>query len=71
MKTSRNCCFPSGRGNYLHLLTVVFFVALASVALTASAVQPGTIEFVDYIESSGTQYIDTGFSPSNKKALLA
>ena len=65
MKTSRNCSFSGGRGNYLRLLAVVFSVAFASVALTAGAAQPGTIEFVDYIESSGTQYIDTGFSPSN------
>ena len=65
MKTSRNCCFPSGRGSCLRLLTVVFSVALASAALTVGAAEPGTIEFVDYIESSGTQYIDTGFSPSN------
>ena len=48
-------------------------LALALCALTtasAGAVQPGTIEFVDYIESSGTQYIDTGFSPSNKNVKI-
>ena len=70
MKASRNCCFPSGRGSCLRLLTVVFSVALAIATLTAGAAQPGTIEFVDYIESSGTQYIDTGFSPSNKNVRI-
>ena len=70
MKTSRNCSFLGGRSNYFRLLTVVFFVALASVALTAGAEQPGTIKFIDYIESSGTQYINTGFSPTHKNVRL-
>ena len=70
MKTSRNCCFPSGRSNCLRLLAVVFSVALASAALTAGAEQPRTIKFIDYIESSGTQYINTGFSPTHKNVRL-
>lgn len=28
------------------------------------------INFIDYIESSGTQYIDTGFKPNNNDALV-
>ena len=70
MKTSRKCCFPSGRGSCLRLLAVVFSVALASVALTAGAESPGTIKLVEYIESSGTQYINTGFSPLSKNVKL-
>ena len=70
MKTSRNCSFSGGRSNCLRLLTVVFSVALASAALTAGAEQPRTIKFIDYIESSGTQYINTGFSPTHKDVRL-
>ena len=70
MKTSRKCCFPSGRGSCIRLLAVVFSVALASAALTAGAEQPRTIKFIDYIESSGTQYINTGFSPTHKNVRL-
>jgi len=70
MKTSRNCCFPSSRGSCIRLLAVVFSVALASAALTAGAEQPRTIKFIDYIESSGTQYINTGFSPTHKNVRL-
>ena len=73
MKTSRNCCFPSGRGNYLRLLTVVFSVALASAALTAGAetrILPRYTRLVEYIESSGTQWINTWFSPTNKNVRI-
>ena len=71
MKTSRNCSFSGGRGNYFRLLTVVFSVALASAALTAGAVTlPKYTQFVEYIESSGTQWINTGFSPTNKNVRI-
>ena len=73
MKTSRNCCFPSGRGSCFRLLAVVFSVALASVALTAGAETlqlPRYTKLVEYIESSGTQWINTGFSPTNKNVRI-
>lgn len=44
-------------------------VCLVSLALSAHVVSAGTLpkgtKFVEYIESSGTQWINTGFSPSN------
>ena len=73
MKTSRNCCFPSGRGSCFRLLTVVFSVAFASAALTAGAETlplPRYTKLVEYIESSGTQWINTGFSPTNKNVRI-
>jgi len=73
MKTSRNCCFPSGRGSCLRLLAVVFSVALASAALTAGAetrILPRYTKLVEYIESSGTQWINTWFSPTNKNVRI-
>ena len=49
-------------------------VCLVALALSAHVLNAGTLpegmEFVDYIESSGTQYIDTGFSPSNKNVKI-
>ena len=73
MKTSRNCCFPSGRGSSLRLLTVVFFVASAFAALIAGAetrTLPKYTKLVEYIESSGTQWINTWFSPTNKNVRI-
>jgi len=55
------------------LLTVVFSVALASVALTAGAetrILPRYTKLVEYIESSGTQWINTWFSPTNKNVRI-
>ena len=48
---------------------VASFLALALAALSPSDAYAGTLprgtKFVEYIESSGTQWINTGFSPSN------
>ena len=73
MKTSRNCSFLWGRSNYFRLLTVVFFVASAFAALTVGAetlTLPRYTKLVEYIESSGTQWIDTWFSPTNKNVRI-
>ena len=73
MKTSRNCCFPSGRGSCLRLLAVVFSVVLASATLTVGAetlTLPRYTKLVEYIESSGTQWINTWFSPTNKNVRI-
>ncbi len=55
------------------MLAVVFSVALASAALTASAETlqlPRYTKLVEYIESSGTQWINTWFSPTNKNVRI-
>ena len=73
MKTSRNCSFLGGRSNYFRLLTVVFFVASAFAALIAGAetrTLPKYTKLVEYIESSGTQWINTWFSPTNKNVRI-
>ena len=49
-------------------------VCLVSLALSAHVVSAGTLpkgtKFVEYIESSGTQWIDTWFSPTNKNVRI-
>ena len=47
---------------------LVATIAVALVALSAQATQPGVIEFIDYdyIESPGTAYIDTEYVPNSK-----
>ena len=49
-------------------------VCLVSLALSAHVVSAGTLpkgtKFVEYIESSGTQWINTWFSPTNKNVRI-
>ena len=51
-----------------------FGVCLVSLALSAHVVSAGTLpkgtKFVEYIESSGTQWINTWFSPTNKNVRI-
>lgn len=43
-------------------------LALAAASAGADTLPKGT-KFIEYLESSGTQWINTGFSPSNKNGL--
>ena len=51
-----------------------FGVCLVAFALSVHVLNAGTLpkgtKFVEYIESSGTQWINTGFSPTNKNVRI-
>lgn len=53
------------------MLAVVFSATLSSATLVADVVPlPRHTKIVEYIESSGTQWINTGFSPTNKNVRI-
>ena len=51
-------------------LALLAFAAASAGAETATLPLPRYTKLVEYIESSGTQYINTGFSPTNKNVRI-
>ena len=56
------CRFPQAAlGAFVMLVS-----SILSVWQADAAVMPGDVKLVEYIQSNGSQWIDTGFAPSNK-----
>lgn len=68
------CCLKMCRSLWRAISHSGLGVCLVSLALSAHVVSAGTLpkgtKFVEYIESSGTQWINTWFSPTNKNVRI-